>query len=154
MPTNFKEFLHRHSCPALSRIHGFKIVSSCHQIRARGLDAGKTRRGPRIQEGRQKREEEKGGGEEPSRQLLSCFPRGARFLPRQLVSRPDIPIRNYSTYELFIQFIVMFSRRTLYLQNSAHSGVARMRRSYFRSTKSAFTFYNNILSQQSSNMEF
>ena len=29
-----------------------------------------------------------------------------------------------------------------------------MRRSYFRSTKSAFTFYNNILSQQSSNMEF
>ena len=26
--------------------------------------------------------------EEPRRQLLSCFPRGARFLPRQLVSPP------------------------------------------------------------------
>ena len=121
--------------------------------------AGKPAGGPGYKKedrrGKTKGRRRRGGGEEERpRQLLSCFPRGARFLPRQLVSRPDIPIRNYSTYELFIQFIVMFSRRTLYLQNSAHSGVARMRRSYFRSTKSAFTFYNNILSQQRSNMEF
>ena len=41
------------------------------------------RRGSRIQEGWKTEWKE-----EPRRQLLSCFPRGARFLPRQLVSPP------------------------------------------------------------------